>query len=302
MWSVEWIHPDGRKTIGRCHEARPLGESFARHMEHLSGIQSGKRSREDDEDESRAKSKRIRGRMKELGLNPRLKGDPEDSRYEGLVLEKQQPAISHLALKPESQTSRTPDLNASVALSNKPLEINPESLNQHSSTTEATVTPTLRPPDLNNPSMDQMPSANNTSVISTLPTPPAAAKQTTPPKSVSFYLHHPSLPSKHPVLIPLFADSILATSLTNRLVLEFPTIYVIYQQPDGKLPDGFISEEDFFASAKKVLIKELVEGDQGSYGMDMSERRDGDLEEGQVDERRVAEVLGKDLRGLVAAV
>ena len=133
------------------------------------------------------------------------------------------------------------------------------------------------------------PSATST----TDPAPPASSPELT------FYLHHPSLPSQQPVLIPLSPDSILATSLANRLVLEFPTIYVFHGQPGDKLPDGFINEEHFFAMAKKESVAE-VEGGEGAIerlSAPEVERIYG-FEEGEVDERRLLEVLGKDLKGI----
>lgn len=125
-----------------------------------------------------------------------------------------------------------------------------------------------------------------------------------PFSNFNFYLNHPSLPSRQPVLIPIPADARLATSLTNRLVLEFPTIYVLHSRPDGKLPEGFVSEEDFFASAKKELIEEIAaEGTSvGEFGGNVDERKAGDLEDGEVDEGRLLEVLGKDLNGVAGSL
>lgn len=148
--------------------------------------------------------------------------------------------------------------------------------------------------------LEQVISNTDASIV---PASTPTATQPAPPASVTFHLHHPSLPSKHPVLIPLSPDSILATSLTNRLVLEFPTIYVLPRQSNDKLPEGFISEEDFFATTKKGLIKELVEGDQLNSGMNaLDDERGRGLEEGEVDQRRLLEVLGKDLKELTATV
>ena len=112
---------------------------------------------------------------------------------------------------------------------------------------------------------------------------------------VSFYLHHPSLPSPYPVLIPIQADATLSTILTNRLILEFPTIFVLHQQPDEKLPEGYISEADFFEGAKKESagIEELEEGEVKD-GEEHGEVANGRIED-KVDEKRLMEVLGKDL-------
>ncbi len=125
-----------------------------------------------------------------------------------------------------------------------------------------------------------------------------------PPKSnIAFYLHHPSLPSRHPVLIPLSPTETLATALTNRLVLEFPTIYVLHQHLDQNLPEGFISEKDFFDKAKKGLIEELEEGEVriGDDG-ETQKAEEGNYGDGKVDERRLLEVLGKDLNGIAGAL
>lgn len=127
--------------------------------------------------------------------------------------------------------------------------------------------------------------------------------QQEPTSEFKFYLHHPSLPSQHPVLIPLPPDAKLATSLTNRLVLEFPTIYVLHSKPDGKLPEGFLSEEEFFASAKKGLVEEITgEGTQVAGFSGTSDEGKAGLEDGEVDEGRLLEVLGKDLKGIAGSL
>ncbi len=125
-----------------------------------------------------------------------------------------------------------------------------------------------------------------------------------PKVAFNFYLHHPSLPSRHPVLIPLPPDARLASSLAKRLVLEFPTIYVFYSQPDGKLPEGFASEDDFFASANKGLIEEIagVETSVGGFARNSEERTAHDLEDGEVNEGHLLEVLGKDLKGIAGSL
>ena len=75
------------------------------------------------------------------------------------------------------------------------------------------------------------------------------------------------------------------------------------QQSDKKLPKGFIRDEDLFAIARKELVEEIEQG----------ELRDGDIEEngnpgqgglkdGEVDERRLLKVLGKDLKGITGAL
>ncbi|KAL8777796.1 MAG: hypothetical protein Q9194_002354 [Teloschistes cf. exilis] len=59
-----------------------------------------------------------------------------------------------------------------------------------------------------------------------------------------FYLLLPSTPTSYRVLIPLTAQEPLAQALTDRFVLEFPTIYALKQPPD-RLPTGFKTEGEY---------------------------------------------------------
>lgn len=118
-------------------------------------------------------------------------------------------------------------------------------------------------------------------------------------EGLAFYLHAPSLPSRHTVLIPLSPKDKLLDCLSQRLVLEFPTIYVMQQAPKDTLPDGFITEEQFYKMSSKDLggmpvIDSLIGQSDERVGTD-----ERDLEEGEVDESRLLEVLGKDLKSVM---
>lgn len=133
--------------------------------------------------------------------------------------------------------------------------------------------------------------------------PVSSLTEPTPKATIAFYLHHPSLPSRHPVLIPISPAATLASALSNRLVLEFPTIYVLHQHHDEKLPERFVSEEEFFHMAKKGLIEELEEGEfVNGEDEETQQAKEGFHEDGGVDERRLLEVLGKDLKGITGAL
>lgn len=150
---------------------------------------------------------------------------------------------------------------------------------------------------------------NDTTLLNPSQTPlPSSTPNPPPTPPLSFHLHHPSLPSRHPVLIPLAPSTTLSSALTNRLVLEFPTIYVLHQHPGEGLPEGFISEEEFFrmkvVGGKKGGIEVVVEEggvgggkEEGSWGGGVEEIRRGFNGDGAVDERRLIEVLGRDLEG-----
>ena len=64
-----------------------------------------------------------------------------------------------------------------------------------------------------------------------------------------FYLHRPKTPSSFPkVLAPLNPNKSLERLLRQRLVLEFPTIYVLKAKPDALPEDEFMLEKDFLSA------------------------------------------------------
>lgn len=130
--------------------------------------------------------------------------------------------------------------------------------------------------------------------------PATTNQETTPPPSLCpglhFYLHKPSTTSPHPVLIPLSPHSTLETCLQNRLILEYPTIYVL-PQPASELPDTFLLEVEYHKREKK-MIEELDQDERelgvGQLPVENSVTKGRD-EEGDVEEARVLESLKRDL-------
>lgn len=120
-----------------------------------------------------------------------------------------------------------------------------------------------------------------------------------PTPSLNFYLHLPSTPTSARVLIPLPPYSTLSTSLSHRLVLEFPTIYALHNPPD-ELPEGFMVEEEYLKgigrggvkSDLNGLIEEVANGVVGESGVEEG-GKDG------MDEKRLADVLKRDLGGRI---
>ncbi|MCJ1266973.1 hypothetical protein MMC22_006858 [Lobaria immixta] len=130
--------------------------------------------------------------------------------------------------------------------------------------------------------------------------------------SLYFYLLRPCTPPSLRVLIP-FPSSMatLATSLRDRLLLEFPTIYALKYPPD-KLPTGFITEAEYLAQPRASSQREGVvwfgadrEEDEEVWRSGGIEHADGDgggrteTEEGKgeetVDANRLLAVLARDL-------
>lgn len=72
-----------------------------------------------------------------------------------------------------------------------------------------------------------------------------------------YYLLKPGTPGKTHVLIPLDANTSLTTTLRDRVVQEYPTIYVLREPPDN-LPAGFSLEERY------VKTEDAQRDDMGS--------------------------------------
>lgn len=263
QWTVEWVHPDGNKTTDKVWEIQGISTAYHDHLRYL--------------DTSRPKKRR-------------------------------KPDHNHKDIA----------LSANLVLSSVPAHGTTATEQPNGSTTTASVGKRKREEDEANMNRNAEGEGQNMA-IAAVPGDSEAVKQSAslpasseaspvtesaPRVDFNFYLHHPSLPSRHPVLIPLSPDAKLATSLTNRLVLEFPTIYVLRSQLDAKLPEGFVSEEDFFASARKGLVEEIA-GEKtsvGGFAGNSQERKVYDLEDGEVDEGRLLEVLGKDLKGFAGSL
>ena len=288
-WTVEWINANGRKALGKCPEDEMIADAYATHL----------RTLEDHRPNKRRKGNISNSEVPQLGIP--INHDTIQQR-EQPASNIEQDSFPGQAKLDEKFESNQEDGETKIGASDeephmhmdKPKVISragelPASNNGNSRKGES---------ESERPMTDCLDQPGSEPPISTSEISPQASLPT-----LKFYLHHPSLPSKMPVLIPLPSDATLATSLTNRVVLEFPTIYVLPQHQDRGLPDGFISEDDYFATAKKDLIEDALELDDADEELNVcsGETRDG-LEEGEVHEGRLLEVLGKDLRAITAAL
>lgn len=155
------------------------------------------------------------------------------------------------------------------------------------------LAPELRPAQPPVPS--ELPAPTTAALASSQQSPNPPPPSIPRPTTLNFYLHLPSTPTSARVLIPLAPLSILSTSLSKRLVLEFPTIYALRNPPD-QLPEGFITEEEFLKGLRrgevrsdlKGLIEEVDDGEVVGGGLER------EVQEG-MDEKRLADVLRRDL-------
>lgn len=129
-------------------------------------------------------------------------------------------------------------------------------------------------------------------------TPQIAEAQPTHHRNEYFYLHRPRTATKLPVLIPLVPNTSLTTALHDRVVLEFPTIYV---RP-APLADEHEQTEE---GSKFILEKEYLRTHQDTNAeLDDEAAADADAQPvfgtgaediPDVDEGKMLEVLEKDL-------
>ncbi|EMC91896.1 hypothetical protein BAUCODRAFT_79558 [Baudoinia panamericana UAMH 10762] len=111
-----------------------------------------------------------------------------------------------------------------------------------------------------------------------------------------FYLLKPGSSSGIRALIPLQSADTLTRCLTNRTVLEYPTIYVMPDRPDS-LPEGFIQDDDDWTMPKTERY--AAEGDAHSNGMTGSKgklRVDGkDSTVDYADAQSILDMLKRDV-------
>ncbi|KAE8356796.1 hypothetical protein BDV28DRAFT_65634 [Aspergillus coremiiformis] len=119
------------------------------------------------------------------------------------------------------------------------------------------------------------------------------ADEITSHRDLFFYLHRPRTSTKQPVLVPLAPSTTLTSALRGRTVLEFPTIYVLPDSPETlSAPDDdpkFLLEKDY--------LRTQPQGDpeSGETSETDNEPAPGSVDISNLDEKRVLEVLKKDL-------
>ena len=110
-------------------------------------------------------------------------------------------------------------------------------------------------------------------------------------QGLHFYLFKPNTTLKVKCLIPIAADAKLIDILRNRTLLEFPTFHVRHEPPET-LPAPFVTEEkynQFYGTDVTLNLPTYTPNDELEEGEVI------DLE--NIDERKVLEVLQKDLNG-----
>ncbi|KAL8827866.1 MAG: hypothetical protein Q9191_002928 [Dirinaria sp. TL-2023a] len=281
LWTIEWIHNDGRSELGTCFESTPIADAYAAQFLPQSPEQ-------DFNAPPKKRQKRFDGRR--AAVSP----IPTQERPDFLGSDNTCPP------KPVAADAGNGVPSQSGLPIQEPVPQAPT--DAHSEDKLKSITA-----DLDSPQQEALPAAVAPSPsISVRPQPPYSANvldepppindTTTAASSLHYYLHAPRLPSMHPVLIPLPPNATLSESLQGRLVLEYPTIYVLAEQPE-KLPDKYITEEIFFKKLQENGYRERLEArltgqEEGELGNEVP------LGKNSLDEGKLEEVLDRDLISL----
>ena len=290
LWTVEWIHHDGRKELGICPEFDHLQDAYAAHV----------RSTMPKEDPDQTLETPPRKRAKYGSKASRIIRDADIHTEQGCTQEgsatQSTAKDSGTAALPAIVNDTTADAHLRTSANGIKAQPREKPLDPKTSDVSGCVPPA--DDGLIGPQDSETPTAS--AKVDTVETLPSQIHKTNseivanPDNSpLHFYLHAPRLPSYQPVLIPLASDSTLSNCLRNNLVLEFPSIYVLKEDP-MHLPNRYITEGDFDRKMQQ-------EGFRDSILAKLSGNEEGEIEEGSMetdnlDTKKIEEVLIRDLR------
>ncbi|KAL6235249.1 hypothetical protein BDW75DRAFT_144572 [Aspergillus navahoensis] len=278
QWTIEWMTDNGTKRMN-CAETATVAEAYDRAF-------------------PLTREERQLLRAQDSTSTPEL-----------------EPATTQESAKESTQDTRKevePDTNAEPTPPQpQPQPQSGSDIPVSGSTSETAQQPTTAADSLstNNqptPAQDTAPASQPTSTSPSTGTPSAH-------RNVFFYIHRPRTVTKYPVLTPLSPETTLTAALRDRVVLEFPTIYVLRSPltPDSESasttetepvhtgkssPDSkFILESEYLRThPDEAAVGTAAEGsddtEQALYGA-------GAVDIPDVDEGKMLEVLEKDLMG-----
>ncbi|KAF7512993.1 hypothetical protein GJ744_011259 [Endocarpon pusillum] len=110
-----------------------------------------------------------------------------------------------------------------------------------------------------------------------------------------FYLHRPNLPSNVRCVIPLQPDAVIKDVTQDRVLNEFPTIFVLGASKE-KLQKPFITEEEYMGKRENGAPTMVPGGPMaGRTADDRGEGLDGLPSAQKLNGRQIKELLHKDL-------
>ncbi|KAF2274538.1 uncharacterized protein EI97DRAFT_402100 [Westerdykella ornata] len=288
IWTVEWIFPDKTRSVREVPETQPLVQVY----QYLFNPRREKKRKLDVGDQNQTSAQTTTGpetdangdvkRQRALASKEIEGRCPEDT--VSLAMSRDEEIVPEAS--PAKPDDDTPDIPAA--------EITTNSGDPNATEPSASTTASLEQgpsSQLSQTQQPQQPQRQETATDSDSP-------------SLYFFLHRPLSRHPNPVLIPLDPSLSLSTLLQGRTILEFPTIYVFStaSPPAGE----FMLEEEYLtkdAGEEKELVKVLgaVKGQVGvgDGGVDDGSGMPGLTGEEEVDEKKILDVLKRDLGGTI---
>lgn len=272
-WTIEWVHEDGKKEVGQFRDDMTMMSAY----ESLYSMKERKRKRKRErKEDSMPQEKKLRLEHPE----------PAEADKQGKAATLPSPPTSPTSPNTAQEGDRQAgDFNPDGGPSESDSEVTKKADRLSSTEKDGSE---HHEPEIN---------GGDESIP-----PPDKIDENVPSEPLSFYLHTPSLPCKQTVVAPITPTTTISSALRTRLVLEYPTIYVFHRYFNDDLPEQYIREEDFYKMSNKQRIEQLDEGEivENLNYMDRRiQKIDDDVEPvmSKLDERRLLEVLGKDLGG-----
>lgn len=254
MWTVEWVAEDGKKNVDN-------DSSEGRQIRELWGEMKAKRLN--------AEKGKKRKRESEKSITAQV---PNDQKVE-------QQDHADTPGQDSKPVTEEPVVNDQLPA---PEEITTDSTSTHQS--DASSSTALPEDQFKNPT-----DPNNTA-----PVPSEQEDESTDaPTPEHFFLLRPFTASKKIVLTPINASKSLTECLKEQTVLEFPTIYVLPDEPHS-LPDGFQLAEQYEKAqkAEEAEVDALVQRTNQSTGGALTATRE---EEKPLDANSILDMLKRDV-------
>lgn len=254
MWTVEWVAEDGTKNVDNdSSEGRQIRELWGDMKARRLNAEKGKKRKRESEKAIAAPVPNDQEAEQQDDTNTPAK-DPQPE-VEGSAVNDGPPAPKEMAA--DNASTQLADATSSTA-----------------------------------PQEGQ--SKNTTDSNNEVPVPSEQDDEPTDtPTPEHFYLLRPFTASKSTVLTPIDASKSLTECLKEQTVLEFPTIYVLPDEPHS-LPDGFLLAEQYEKAqkAEEAEVDALVQRTNQSTGGALTATRD---EEKPLDANSILDMLKRDV-------
>jgi len=260
MWTTEWVHHDGTRKTQNILESKLVGKAFIECFGKNVLLRKTKRKRDDSE----------------TANVPATKNDTLaiQATHDETV---QDPVPTEKDIAPEEP------VNDATAPVHEESQIPTTSVETATTTKESDTTDLLPDPA----PVHEESHFPNTSAE------PATKTQGADPRdllhNLHFYLLRPMTTAKLKCLIPISQTLTLKDVLQGRTVLEFPTFYV-RQEPPEALLEPFITAERYDSLYGEEIPIELP-----AYNPNVSDFNEPPASLADIDEKKVLEVLQKDL-------